>query len=46
MLYGVEVWDPVIVASSTALMILTCLIAAVGPALRVRENTAVDALRA
>jgi ABC-type antimicrobial peptide transport system permease subunit len=45
-LYGVEVWDPVIVASSTALMIATCLIAAVGPALRVRENEAVDALRA
>jgi predicted permease len=46
MLYGVEVWDPMIVASSTALMILTCLIAAVGPALRVREDGAVDALRA
>ena len=46
MLYGVEVWDPVIVASSTALMIVTCLIAAVGPALRVREDGAVDALRA
>jgi ABC-type antimicrobial peptide transport system permease subunit len=45
MLYGVEVWDPVIVASSTGLMIVTCLIAAVGPALRVRENGAFDALR-
>jgi predicted permease len=45
MLYGVEVWDPAIAASSTALMIVTCLIAAVGPALRVRENGAVDALR-
>jgi predicted permease len=46
MLYGVEVWDPVIVASSTGLMIVTCLIAAVGPALRVREDGAVDSLRA
>jgi predicted permease len=46
MLYGVEVWDPAIVASSTVLMIVTCLAAAVGPALRVREDGAVEALRA
>jgi hypothetical protein len=46
LLSGVEVWDPVIVASSTGLMIVTCLIAAVGPALREREDGAVDALRA
>jgi putative ABC transport system permease protein len=44
-LYGVEVWDPMIVASSTGLMILTCVIAAVGPALRVRKSGAFDALR-
>jgi predicted permease len=44
-LYGVEVWDPMIVASSTGLMIVTCVIAAVGPALRVRETGAVEALR-
>jgi hypothetical protein len=35
-----------VVAASTGLMIVTCLIAAVGPALRVREDGAVDALRA
>jgi putative ABC transport system permease protein len=46
MLYGVEVWDPAIVASSTVLMIVTCLAAAVGPALRVRDDGAVEALRA
>jgi hypothetical protein len=34
-----------IVASSTGLMILTCVIAAVGPALRVRKSGAFDALR-
>jgi putative ABC transport system permease protein len=45
-LYGVAVWDPLIVASSTGVMIVTCLVAAVGPALRVREKTVVDALRA
>jgi predicted permease len=45
-LYGVTLWDPLIVALSTAVMILTCLIAAIGPALRVRENGVVDALRA
>ncbi len=44
-LYGVEVWDPMIVASSTGLMIVTWVIAAVGPALRVRETGAVEALR-
>jgi putative ABC transport system permease protein len=44
-LYGVTVWDPLIVASSTAVMIATCLVAAVGPALRVRESAAVDSLR-
>jgi hypothetical protein len=46
LLYGVTVWDPVIVASSTAVMLVTCLAAAVGPALRVRENGAVESLRA
>ena len=45
-LYGVTLWDPLIVASSTAVMIATCLVAAVGPALRVRESGAVDSLRA
>jgi predicted permease len=44
-LYGVTVWDPLIVASSTAVMIATCLVAAVSPALRVRESAAVDSLR-
>jgi ABC-type antimicrobial peptide transport system permease subunit len=45
-LYGVAVWDPLIVASSTGVMIVTCLVAAVGPALRVREDGVVDSLRA
>jgi predicted permease len=45
-LYGVAFWDPVIVASATAVMIVTCLVAAVGPALRVRETGVVDSLRA
>jgi ABC-type lipoprotein release transport system permease subunit len=45
-LYGVAVWDPLIVASSTGVMIVTCLVAAVGPALRVREDGVVDFLRA
>jgi hypothetical protein len=44
-LLSVEVWDPMIVASSTELMIVTCVIAAVGPALRVRETGVVEALR-
>ena len=46
MLYGVAFWDPLIVASATAVMIVTCLVATVGPALRVRETGAVDSLRA
>jgi predicted permease len=46
LLYGVAVWDPLIVASSTAVMLATCLVAAVGPALRVRESGAFDSLRA
>jgi predicted permease len=46
MLYDVAFWDPAIVASATAVMIVTCLVAAVGPALRVRETSAVDSLRA
>jgi ABC-type antimicrobial peptide transport system permease subunit len=46
LLYGVAVWDPLIVASSTAVMIATCLVAAVGPALRVREDGAAESLRA
>jgi ABC-type antimicrobial peptide transport system permease subunit len=45
-LYGVAVWDPLIVASATAVMIVTCLVAASGPALRVRETGVVDSLRA
>jgi putative ABC transport system permease protein len=46
LLYGVDVWDPLIVASSTAVMLVTCLCAAIGPALRVGEEGAVDSLRA
>ena len=45
-LYGVAFWDPLIVASATAVMIVTCLVAAVGPALCVRETGVVDSLRA
>jgi putative ABC transport system permease protein len=45
-LYGVDVWDPVIVGVSAASMIATCLLAAVVPALRVREVGAADLLRA
>lgn len=45
-LYGVAVWDTLIVASTTAVMIVICLVAAVGPALRVREDGAVESLRA
>jgi putative ABC transport system permease protein len=45
-LYGVDVWDPVIVGVSAASMIATCLLAAVVPALRVREVRAADVLRA
>ena len=46
LLYDVAVWDPLVVASSTAVMLVTCLVAAVGPALQVRENSAVESLRA
>jgi putative ABC transport system permease protein len=46
LLYGVAFWDPLIVASSTAVMIATCLAASIGPALRVRDTGAVDSLRA
>ena len=45
-LYGVTFWDPLIVASATTVMLLTCLAAAIGPALRVREDGAFDSLRA
>jgi ABC-type antimicrobial peptide transport system permease subunit len=46
MLYGVAFWDPLIVASSTGVMIVTSLVAAVGPVLRVSEDGVVESLRA
>jgi len=45
-LYGVDVWDPTIVGVSTLFMMVTCVLAAVGPAMRVREIGAADVLRA
>jgi len=45
-LYGVDVWDPTIVCVSALFMIATCVLAAVGPAMRVREIGASEVLRA
>jgi ABC-type antimicrobial peptide transport system permease subunit len=45
-LYGVDVWDPTIVGVSALFMIATCVLAAVGPAMRVREIGASEVLRA
>jgi hypothetical protein len=45
-LYGVDVWDPTIVGVSAMFVIATCVLAAVGPSMRVREIGAAEALRA
>jgi predicted permease len=44
-LYGVEVWDPIVVGASTFFMMATCMLAAVGPAMRAGEIDAAEALR-
>lgn len=46
LLYGVSVWDPIVVLGCSAIMAVVCILAATIPALRASRISAAEALSA